>query len=398
MGVGLGGGGKEVRATGGYRLQELAATALKEYGLPGANPHFLRAGRGKHIFRVSSPDRGGLLLRMYAPPVSAKRKRSFSEPALRSQLLWQESLRREAGLPVPEPVRTPGGALTARAATQSVPEARFCVLVSWVPGQTRSAEELSAEDMSLTGALVALMHDHAGRYTAPEGFSRPRYDWNHLFRPSAGLWKRGAEVYTASEMEVLRAVAERARREMLKLGEDRKVFGLIHRDIHPENLVFGRDGVSVIDFEGCGWGHYLYDLAVTLFRLEDHGNRGAALREAFLEGYQRVRPLSESHQVYLQTFVALRVVNKINGILLRDKPASHPQAAAFLSGSPALGRLAEYAEGAKTRERGGRWRPRSAVSSWASRALGRWKGLSCTASPGLWQTEEMLKTCFSGIL
>lgn len=377
----------------------MASAALGEYGLPEASPRFLRAGRGKHIFRVALPDGEDLLLRMYAPPVSAKRRRSFSEPALRSQLLWQESLRREAGLPVPEPVRAPGGSLTVRASTRNIPEARSCVLVSWIAGQTRAAEEMSAEDMRLAGSMVARMHDHAGRYAAPEGFSRPRHDWNQLFHPSAGIWKRGEQVYTAAEMKVFRSVAERARRETLRLGEGKEVFGLIHRDIHPENIVFGRYGVAVIDFEGCGWGHYLYDLAVTLFRLEDHGNRCAVLREAFLEGYQRVRPIPESHRAYLETFVTLRVVNKINGLLLREDPASHPQSAAFLSGSPALERLSEYAEGAKTGKPGGRWwRPRAAVSSLASRALGRWKGFSCAASPALLQAEEMLKTCAFGVL
>lgn len=393
----MSGGGYGVSATRKGHLHELAVAALEEYGLPEASPSFLRAGRGKHIFRVTSPG-GDFLLRMYAPPVSAKRRRSFSEPALRSQLLWQESLRREAGLPVPEPVRAPGGSLTVSASTRSIPEARSCVLVSWVPGRTRAGEEMSAEDMRLAGSLVARMHDHATRYAAPEGFSRPRHDWNQLFRPSAGVWERGEQFYTAGEMKVFRSVAARARRETLRLGEGKEVFGLIHRDIHPENIVFGGDGVAVIDFEGCGWGHYLYDLAVTLFRLEDHGNRGAVLGEAFLEGYQRVRPMPESHRAYLDMFVTLRVVNKINGILLREDPASHPHSADFLSGSPALERLAEYAEGARTGGLGGRWRwPRAAVSSLASRALGRWRSFPCAAAPGFWQAEEMLKTCAFGV-
>lgn len=124
----MSGGGNEVSATGREYINELAVVALEEYGLLGASPRFLRAGRGKHIFRVVSPGGGDVLLRMYAPPVSAKRRRRFSEPALRSQLLWQESLRREAGLSMSEPVRTPRGSLTVRASTQSVPRDLACSL------------------------------------------------------------------------------------------------------------------------------------------------------------------------------------------------------------------------------------------------------------------------------
>jgi hypothetical protein len=46
----------------------------------------------------------------------------------------------------------------------------------------------------------------------------------------------------------------------------------------------------VLDFDDCGWGHFLYDLAPLLGNLSD-ADRFPPLARAFLAGYRRVRAL-----------------------------------------------------------------------------------------------------------
>ena len=43
--------------------------------------------------------------------------------------------------------------------------------------------------------------------------------------------------------------------------------GLIHADLHLGNAVFEGDHVKLIDFDDCGTGPRLYDLAVALWEL-----------------------------------------------------------------------------------------------------------------------------------
>jgi len=51
------------------------------------------------------------------------------------------------------------------------------------------------------------------------------------------------------------------------LAEETGAFGLIHGDLHHENFLFHRGEARAIDFDDCGWGFHLYDLAVTLSEL-----------------------------------------------------------------------------------------------------------------------------------
>jgi Ser/Thr protein kinase RdoA (MazF antagonist) len=78
--------------------------------------------------------------------------------------------------------------------------------------------------------------------------------------------------------------------------------------LHFRNVLFAGGAVRAIDFDDCGFGPLLYDPAVMLSEL--HGDWGEAeyeaLRAGLLAGYRRVRPLSEEHEAYVDTFIALR--------------------------------------------------------------------------------------------
>ena len=80
--------------------------------------------------------------------------------------------------------------------------------------------------------------------------------------------------------------------------------GLIHADLHLGNALFHRGGVKLIDFDDCGTGHRLYELAVALWELRDRPDY-SAFRDALLTGYREHRELDATH---LDDFVATRQV------------------------------------------------------------------------------------------
>lgn len=305
-------------------------------------------GGGTLVFRASSSETGeDFLLKMYSPPRSERRADSRSETALRSQLLWQSALRHEAGLPVQEPVPTSEGELTGLAHAEGVTEPRIAVLMSWVPGEQKAPEELTRKELRMMGAHTARLHRHAESYSQPEGFVRPRWGWRSTFGGSRPLWKRGREFYSADEMAVFRAASEYVRRDLRSLGRGGEVFGLIHRDIQAKNLVFDGEQVHAIDFESCGWGHYLFDLALISLRLEWRGEEHAGLHDALLEGYRQVRPLSRNHEQYLETFAVMRIVERLNVLLRMEDPASHHQGRTYLP--EAAKRLERFVQSKRSR-------------------------------------------------
>ena len=337
--------------TGEAQLRtELARSALEQYGMQDANVALIRArGGGTLVFRASSSGTGkDFLLKMYLPPRSERRALSRSEDALRSQLLWQSALRREAELPVQEPVLTSEGELTSLARADGSAEPRIAVLMSWVPGEQKAPEELSRKELRMMGAHTARLHRHAESYAHPEGFVRPQWGWRSTFGGSRPLWKRGREFYSADEMAIFRAASEYVRRDLRSLGKGNGVYGLIHRDIQAKNLVFDGEQVHAIDFESCGWGHYLFDLALISLRLEWRGEEHAGLHEALLEGYRRVRPLSRNHEQYLETFAVMRIVERLNVLLRLEDPASHHQGRTYLP--EAAKRLERFVETKRNRD------------------------------------------------
>jgi Ser/Thr protein kinase RdoA (MazF antagonist) len=110
------------------------------------------------------------------------------------------------------------------------------------------------------------------------------------------------------------AVFDRVRRTEAALGDTPDTFGLLHGDLHQGNYLFRGAEVSAIDFDDCGWGHFIYDVAVTLSEVSALCHY-PALREGLLAGYQRVRPLPAGLDRHLPAFLALRELKLVMWLL-----------------------------------------------------------------------------------
>ena len=303
-----------------------AEAALEQYGLRDARVDLLKEGRKdqrKLVFRVESPTRGRFLLRVYSL--------SRHSENLVPELQWLQALRREMPLSVAEPIPAADGSLVSYAFPEWAPEPRRCVLLRWLPGRREKAD-MTPANLSLVGSHIARLHLYSEQHGVPEGLVFPHvWDWEWVFGETAPLWsKKGESVYSPNQLAVFRAAAERVRRDLKELGKGSDVFGIIHRDLHMNNILFYGGKAYAIDFEVCGWGYYLFDVAVTLSTLEKYG---APLQAALLEGYQRERPLPEGHWSYLETFMAMRVVQRVNMALRWKDPTHRRWGPRVLSGS-----------------------------------------------------------------
>ncbi len=249
--------------------------------------------------------------------------------AVRSELLWLMALR-EDGLPVPEPVPNDEPRLVTVAAHPGVPEPRLCVLFRWVEGRFLY-RGLTPAHLAEAGELMARLHGHAARWKRPPEFTRHRVDnldamqrgHNDGFDPAAArrVAESAASALTAEAGRVVAAAISRIWATLQSLGEGTEVFGLIHADLHHRNVLFSKEGAGAIDFDDCGYGHWLYDLAVPLKVLQEHPAY-AGLRQGLLGGYRRHRPLPPDQEAHLESFIALRTVQDILGVIQeREHPA-----------------------------------------------------------------------------
>jgi Ser/Thr protein kinase RdoA (MazF antagonist) len=285
------------------RLRRLAVAALQRYDIPVARLVPL-ANEENTTFRVDAETGDRYVVRIHrvdGSPIHTPR----SETEVRSEMLWLTALRRDTDLAVPQPLTTTDGSWLTVAHVDGVPEPRICVVFQWGPGRFVDAR-LTPRHLERVGVFIARLHEHVRGFTPPEGFERWRvgdlsgrladYVREALRKPF------GHDAATVAD-EVM-AIARPTREE---LGSGSDVFGLIHGDLHQDNFLFDRGDVRAIDFDDCGWGHFVADLGTTLSEVRSRPGY-QALREGLLRGYRSVRTLPVEHERHLDAFHAQRLL------------------------------------------------------------------------------------------
>src|ERR1700760_41142 len=169
------------------------------------------------------------------------------------------------------------------------------------------------------GDLLARMHVHASCWTAPAGFSRPHLDADALLgkEPRWGcFWEHPA--LDQDERHILFAARGLLHRQLCSLEKDPGRYGMIHSDMHPDNLLIGGSSISVIDFDDAAHGWFYYDIAAAL---QPHVERSDYVewRTVLLESYCKTRALDEFDESLLDTFLLVRDLAEIGWYLQRPE-------------------------------------------------------------------------------
>ena len=307
------------------RIRQLAETALHHYGLGGARLTFLRyfANVTYRVDLMSQTHpvdyRGPYLPNRYLLRVLLSGDREYAE----GEMIWLAALSSDAGLPVPMPVATLDRELMVRVATPGLPAGRIVSLMRWVDGRRPNAS-LSHRQYETWGRMVGQLHAFAARWQPPAGFQRYIWDWEGLLG-GRGFREPVDELVESMPEELqepFRAASDEVRVTMDILGKGRDAFGIVHGDMYQENILFNGDRVIPIDFEDCGFGYWLWDIAIALEK-NPWTESWFRNRDAFLNGYSRVHPLPDSQLKELDTFLAADYATSTlwATAFMRDDPA-----------------------------------------------------------------------------
>lgn len=281
------------------RMRHLAVDALEEHwDLGGASLTPLRHGENT-TFRVDDNGGARFVLRIH-------RHGYQGDASIRSELAWLTALGTDTDLTVPQPQPTRGGEPLGETSHHLVPQPRLCTLLSWMPGRFLDAR-LTGHKLRLVGQLLADLHDHAERFTPDRSFQRPRWDRIGLLHNEA-FWGSpfDAPLDRAQSARFGQALALLDER-LQELDATSNSRGLVHADLHQANYLFHRSSVYPIDFDDCGFGYWLYDLAVTLIPLQERPDY-PDLERALLDGYRQRRQLSAEQWHYLADLLVIRCV------------------------------------------------------------------------------------------
>jgi Ser/Thr protein kinase RdoA (MazF antagonist) len=298
-----------------------ARAALAAWGCgPDAAATLLQVSENA-TFVVDDPGQGRSVLRVH-------RLGYHSAAAIESELRWLDALR-GAGVRTPRvlPARDGRRIVTAAGAGAGAGPPRHCVRFEFLPGAEPPAD---AAHFTALGELTARMHAHARAWARPAGFTRFAWDLDAAFGPSPrwGHWRHGPGV-GPGEAALLSRAQETVTRRLAAYGAGPDRFGLIHADLRLANLLASDGQTAVIDFDDCGTGWYLYDLAAAVSFFEDDP-AVPELAAAWLAGYRRgggVVPARDEAETW--TFILLR------RLLLLGWTGSHPAAADAAALGPA---------------------------------------------------------------
>ena len=279
-------------------LQAGVAGLLGAWGLSPQTRLSLLCISENATFRADDPARGRpLVLRVHRPGYH-----TLGE--IHSELAWITALREAKVLRTPRPLPTQSGELIG--GFDHAGETRHVVAFEFMPGsEPDESGDLSAGFEQL-GRLTADLHRHARDWQRPDGFERKIWNFDTTLGESHywGDW-RDAPGLSVGGASVLQACVERLRDELDAYGDEANRFGLIHADLRLANLLVDGERLAVIDFDDCGIGWYMYDFAAAISFIET-SPQIPRLRQAWVDGYRSVCPLSSEDENALPMFVMLR--------------------------------------------------------------------------------------------
>ena len=286
-------------------LTARAVTALAHWNLPEQVPELIKY-RENAVFKVRLAWGEPAALRLHRPAY-------HSQAALASELAFMANLR-DKGLAVPQPIPAANGALLV--AFGETPH--HADLIGWVEGEplgmtgtplAEAGRDLPAIFRAI-GREMALLHGAADTFRLPDGFERPAWDAAGLLG-EVPFWGRfwDCPMLAAGDRSYL---ADLRATLSMRLGAVAPSldYGLIHADIVRENIFVRKGAVAFIDFDDCGFGFRLFDLATTLLRNRREPHY-ASFRAALLEGYAAVRPQARASFEHLPLFLLLRALTYI---------------------------------------------------------------------------------------
>ena len=222
---------------------------------------------------------------------------------LKAEIAWVRSLAQDSRVLVPRPIANNDGIFYTSIFHEASQRTLHCVLYSWLSG-AEVGDEPTAEQLHALGAAMATMHLASKDFSCPAGSTLPSFN--------DPLWE--TEDFLLSEKSVLdspmRDVISQAmdviRSETQRLFSESKP-QIIHADLHGWNVMWDNGTLAVFDFDDCGFGLPLQDLATAIYYL-DTPEQEAALKE----GYASVAPLPEYTQRDLDMLLLQRRIILLN--------------------------------------------------------------------------------------
>ncbi|WP_042355719.1 phosphotransferase enzyme family protein [Bacillus rubiinfantis] len=249
---------------------------------------------------------------------------------INSELAWLQSLDKHVSIKVSLPVVGAGGEYVHEVTHDNI--SYYCVVFTFLNGISpdEENEDELVKQFQIIGEITAHLHQHSVENRDElKSIKRLHWDYDAILGPAPkwGRWQDGLAI--TSEREALfEQVAQKIKKRLIDFGKGPDRYGLIHSDLRLANLLVEGNDLNVIDFDDCGYGWYVYDIAASLSFIE-HKPYVPALISSWLKGYRKVRPLTQEEEQEIPTFIMMRRLQLIAWVGSRDNETTRELGSQF---------------------------------------------------------------------
>jgi Ser/Thr protein kinase RdoA (MazF antagonist) len=234
---------------------------------------------------------------------------------MKGEIEWVRHLNRTSGIQTPTPIATlSNDYITSGYHADSEQELKG-VMYSWLEGE-ELGDEPTLDQLHEVGRSIAIFHKESSEFKLSDDAALPTF--------SDFFW--GTADYLFSDKSTLseqdRNLIQEAHHLIMQFTNDlykSSPVHIIHADFHGWNLMWHEGRLSVFDFDDCGFGLEVQDLAVAMYYL-DTPEQDAAL----LAGYKSVKALPDYSDNQMKALLLQRRLMLLN-YLFETKNQEHQE-------------------------------------------------------------------------
>lgn len=227
---------------------------------------------------------------------------------LYAEIAWLKEIKKYTPIRVASPIKGENGGEVQLLHCWMEDSTYAGVMYEFLEGKQpdEASEEDMVRDFKKLGEITAWLHRQSRMWNEASKLKRGVMDYDTIIgdHPMWGRWQDAADLQ-ADGREILERTSDVIRGRLQTFGKSRAKFGLIHADLRMANLLEEKDQLKVIDFDDCGFGWYLHDLAGAVSFIEDKPYL-PQLVASWIEGYRKVEPMGQEEIDYVHTFIMQR--------------------------------------------------------------------------------------------
>ena len=179
---------------------------------------------------------------------------------------------------------------------------REAALFPYARGQA-PGDEISIKDSHLLGNAVAQIHSLTDDFIP--SYERCILDIPYLLDDSVAAI---ASFLDSSSRVYIKTLQKRLHKAIPPLSQEQALFGICIGDVNATNFhIDEHRRLTLFDFDQCGYGYRSFEIGKYLSSLPS-GIKRQALTDAFLDGYEQIRELSQTEHSSIPYFEIISLI------------------------------------------------------------------------------------------